>query len=153
MLEFLRNLFSKREPPKTYTERLQGPEAFDHEVVIPPDGVHNLDLIWQASSHKWEHHKSVEADYWERTTHVQLVSEPDNPHEACAIRVELASRNVGHLGSGDALRLHRQLTQLGYDQLSSQCKAAISGRQGYWTIKLDFVKELVHQPPQEQQAE
>lgn len=152
MLEFLRNLFLKRQPPRTYTDRLHGPGTFVVEVVIPSQCVHNMDLIWQASSHEWEHHKSMEADYWERTSDVHLVSDTDNPQDRCAVRVELAGRNVGHLSRGDALRLHRRLTQLGYDQLHSACKAAISGRTGYWTIHLDFVKELIYQPTQEQES-
>jgi hypothetical protein len=41
------------------------------------------------------------------------------------------------------LRIHRRLSQLGYDRIDAICDALITGRPDFWVLKLDIAANLV----------
>lgn len=133
-LKFLRQLFSKPEPPQTLTRRLSGPGTFAIEATEL--SLKYLDAFWKANSNEWQR-KSGESDFYERQTDATLVSDTENrfPH---AISVEIGGRVVGHLRHPDALRLHRRLKDLGYEKIRAKCDANLVGRTGHWEVSLDL---------------
>lgn len=132
-----------------FSDRLHGPGTFRVEVLAKSLDAHNLDLIWEATSNQWEHRESPEGDFWERVTDAQMISEEGHSHDRHEIAVNIAGRKIGILSLADALKFHRRLHQLRYDRIDSLCKAMITGRQGWWEVKLDIVDKLVDQPKQE----
>lgn len=57
-----------------------------------------------------------------------LVVELDNPHDANAIRVEIAGRPVGHLSRADAAAYRSLLVDLRDAGFEATCAAVIAGR-------------------------
>ncbi len=143
MLEFLRRLFAKNHTSRALADRLRGAGTFSVEVIVKPHDVHTLDLIWEVTSHQFEHRESSEGDYWEHATDAKLVSDSSNSHEPYAVAVEIAGRKVGYLSRADALKIHRRLNQLEYDRIDASCKAMVTGRPKWWVVKLDFVENLI----------
>ena len=56
-----------------------------------------------------------------------LVREPDNPHDANAVRVDVASSPVGHLSREDAPRFHAIIQRLAKAGLPATCRAQLTG--------------------------
>ena len=133
-MKFLRQLFSKPRPPQTLTRRLDGSGSF--EIEVTELSLKYLDAFWKATSIEW-HRKAGEHDFYERQTDATLVSDSESrlPH---AISVEISGKVIGHLRHPDALRLHRRLNDLGYEQIRSKCDANVVGRTGYWEVSLDL---------------
>ncbi len=133
-MKFLRQLFNKPEPPQTLTRRLSGPGSF--EIEVTELSLKYLDAYWKETSIEW-HRKEGEHDFYERQTDATLVSDSENrlPH---AVSVEIGGKVVGHLRHPDALRLHRRLKDLGFEQIRARCDANIVGRTGYWEVSLDL---------------
>lgn len=146
MLNFLRKLVAAG-GSTTLTDRLHGQGTFSVEVFDASLYEDNLDAFWNATSNLWERRESPEGDYWQRETDAKLISDSSDPHKPFTIRVEIAGKEVGHLSRVDALKMHRRLKQLNYDQIDAECKGIISGRAGYWQVKLDIVDDLIHPPP------
>lgn len=133
-MKFFRQLLHRRKPPQTLTRHLYGPGSF--EIEVTELSLKYLDAFWKATSTEW-HRKDGEHDFYERQVDAVLVSDSENrlPH---AISVEIGGKVVGHLRLHDALRLHRRLKDLGYDQIRSKCAANLVGRTGYWEVSLDL---------------
>ena len=133
-MKFLQRLLAKPKPKQILTDRLFGPGTF--KIDVASLSTRSLDVFWKATSNEW---RPTDKDrvYYQLQTDATLVSDDQNPLPH-AVRVEIAGKVVGNLGNSDALRLYRGLNDLGYDQISSICKANIVGRIGYWKVNLDL---------------
>jgi ribosomal protein L37AE/L43A len=56
-----------------------------------------------------------------------LIREPDNPHDANAVRVDAAGLPAGHLPREDAPRFHAIIQRLGKAGLLATCRAELTG--------------------------
>lgn len=142
-MKFLRQFFSKTEAPQVLTKHLSGSGTFDVEVTGL--SLKYLDVFWKANSNEWNR-AADNQDLYERRTEATIASDSENrvPH---AISVEIGGKVVGHLPHPDALRLHRAMKALGYEQVHSKCAAIVVGRIGYWAVNLDLDLTLSGKKP------
>jgi hypothetical protein len=66
-------------------------------------------------------------DGYELVCDARLVPEPDNPHDANAVRVEIGGRKVGYISRGDAPKINAELSLLGLDGAGVVVGAMIRG--------------------------
>lgn len=114
---------------------------FDFDIVGESHYQKNLDAICGGRTEDGVYFKCVAA----------LVPDPDNRHDANAVRVELVpdtggnARQVGHLSRGDALEYSEQMEALGLSGRIGFCRAKIVGGwdrgkrdRGHFGVKLNL---------------
>jgi len=79
------------------------------------------------------------------TTDALLVLEPENPHDANAVRVEIDGALIGYLSRENAARYRADLAAAGTPAATVQCKARIvggfetaSGERASFGVRLDL---------------
>ena len=115
--------------------KIDGPGSFSVEVVGVSRRQHAIAAVVEAHGRSG---RTVTID-------ALLVLEPENPHDANAVRVEIEGAHIGYLSRENALRYRADLAAAGSPAATVQCKARIvggfettSGERASFGVRLDL---------------
>ena len=122
---------SQNSADKVFAKPIVGPGTFAVDIVGES---HCQDVLERLSGGRQQYGVMKE-------TIATLVSEPKNPRDPNAVRVEISGQKVGYLDKDRAAKIRHKLQRLGFDHLRAPCHAMIvggAGSHGRFGVKLDI---------------